>query len=380
MSIIVAVLSLAGAVQTLPQVVVHPVPAAPGVRPGAPPEQQLMRWMMSPALCSGGQAGLTAQQVVRAPAPQLGLGWDIASQRRSMTLDFRIDASGRPLSIVRRIPPENSYMPDSQDVMPAFAASRFQPGGERTGCTVTFTASLTPIAAAPLADVMAYAVFPTGGRTKAIGDRLRAAGSDCFDPAPAVLLRAFPDFKRLPEQPGYPSWSMTGYDLNAAGKPGRVRTLAGTGNRGLDTASRDAVARSRFERGVRTGCSYPYYKTATLLPPPVAPEEDAVRPAGATCPRDHIWDRKPVLSYPSPYSRRSIEGWAMIAYDVAPWGQTGNVRVLQSEPTAEFGDAAMQMIRNATFKQGGGGYVGCVDRVLYRIRKPGLPPADGAAD
>jgi TonB family protein len=380
MSIIVAAVSLAAAVQTLPQAVVHPVPAAPGVRPGAPPEQQLLRWVMSPALCSGGQAGVSAQQVVRAPDPQLGLGWDIPGQRRTMTLDFRIDASGRPLSIVRRIPSGNGYVPDAQDVMPAFAASRFHPGGERVGCTVTFTASLTPVAVAPLADVMAYAVFPIGGRATPIGDRIRAAGGDCFDPAPAVLLRAFPDFKRLPDQPGYPSWSMTGYDLDSAGKPVRVRTLAGTATPELDAAARASVARSRFERGARTGCSYPYYKTATLLPPPAAPEEDAVRPADATCPRDHVWDRKPVLSYPSPYSRRSIEGWAMIAYDVAPWGQTGNVRVLQSEPTAEFGDAAMQMIRNATFKQGGGGYVGCVDRVLYRMRKTGLPPADGAAD
>ena len=380
MSIIVAAVSLAGAVQTLPQVVVQPVPAAPGVRAGAPPEQQLLRWVMSPALCGGGRDGLTAQPLVRAPDPQLGVGWDIASQRHSLTLDFRIDASGRPLSIVRRAVSENGYVPDSQDVMPAFAASRFRQGGERTGCTVTFTASLTPIAAAPLADVMAYAVFPTGGRTRAIGERLRAAGGDCFDPAPAVLLRAFPEFKRLPEQPGYPSWSMTGYDLDSAGKPVRVRTLAGTGTPGLDAAARASVARSRFERGARTGCSYPYYKTATRLPPPVAPEEDAVRPAGATCPRDHVWDRKPVLSYPSAYSRRSIEGWAMIAYDVAPWGQTGNVRVLQAEPTADFGDAAMQMIRNATFGPGGSGYVGCVDRVLYRMRKPGLPVPDAAAD
>ena len=380
MSIILAAIATIGPVQSLPQVVVHPVPSAPRIRPAAPPEQQLLRWVMSPALCGGGPGGLTAQPVVRMPDPQMALGWDLPGQRRSMTLDFRIDAAGRPLSIVRRTTSENSYVPDSQDVMPAFAASRFAAGAERAGCTVTFTASLIPVAAAPLVDVMAYAVFPISGRAKAIGDRLRAAGSDCFDPAPAVLLRAFPAFKRLPEQPGYPSWSMTGYDLDAAGKPVRVRTLAGSGRPELDAASREAVARSRFERGARAGCSYPYYKTATLLSPPVPPEEDAVRPTGATCPRDHVWDRKPVLCYPSSYSRRSIEGWAMIAYDVAPWGQTGNVRVLQSEPTAEFGDAAMQMIRNATFKPGGGGYVGCVDRVLYMMRKAGLPSPDVATD
>ncbi|GAA0666183.1 TonB family protein [Sphingomonas insulae] len=350
------------------------------IGPTGRPEQQLLRWMASPVLCSGGGAGVTAQQVVRAPDPQVGLAWDIASQRRTMTLDFRIDATGRPLSIVRRTPAENAYVPDAQDVVPAFAASRFAPGPERTGCTVTFTANLTPIAAAPLADVMAYTVFPTSGRAKAIADRLRMPGDDCADPEPAVLLRAFPDFKRLPDQPGYPSWSMVGYDIDRSGKPTRLRALAGSGTPALDVAARKAVAASRFERGARAGCLYFYYKRGTILPPPPAPEEDALRPAAATCPRDHVWDRKPVLTYPSGYSRRSIEGWAIVAYDVAPWGQTGNVRILQAEPTAEFGDAATAMIRNATFRAGGGGYVGCIDRVLYRIRRPGTPTAESAPD
>ena len=34
---------------------------------------------------------------------------------------------------------------------------------------------------------------------------------------------------------------------------------------------------------------------------------------------------------------RAIEGWAVIAFDVAPWGGTGNVRVVASEPAADFG-------------------------------------------
>lgn len=338
-----------------------------------PPQQQLGRWVMSPVLCAGAAGGaLAAQMVVRAPDPQRFLGWSGANPRRTLTLDFRIDEEGRPLAIGRRTSGDFVYVADAEDIVPAFAASRFSPGAARTRCTATFTADLTPVAAAPIADVMAYTIFPTTRPTQAMWERLKTPGADCTDPAPDVLLRAFPAFKTMPDQPGYRTWSMTGYDLDSSGKPRNVRTIGGSGTPALDGASRAAIVRSRFERGARTGCFYPYYKAATILPAPPAPTEDAMRPAGSTCPHDHEWAQAPVLRYPAPYWRRSIEGWAVIAYDVAPWGQTGNVRVLQAEPSAEFGDAAMAMIRNATLKTAGSGYVGCVDRVLYVMRKPGM--------
>lgn len=66
----------------------------------------------------------------------------------------------------------------------------------------------------------------------------------------------------------------------------------------------------------------------------------------------------------------------MIAFDVAPWGQTGNVRVLAAEPAAEFGDAAQQIIRGAVKPPSPTGYTGCVERVRYIIRDGGTaePP------
>ncbi|MCP3733398.1 energy transducer TonB [Sphingomonas sp. RP10(2022)] len=379
MSLILIASLLAGAAvaQTVPPPVElfrrTPGPHASAV-PASPPQQQLGRWLMSPVLCAGAAGSdVTAQPLVRAPDPQRFLGWSGTTPRRTLTVDFRIDRDGRPLSIARRGTGEYVYVPDAEDVLPALAASRFAPGIARDRCTATFTADLTPIAAAPIDDVMAYSVFPSRAPVRAIWDRLRPPGSTCTDPAPDVLLRAFPAFKAMPDQPGYRTWSMTGYDLDAAGKPRNVRTVAGSGAASLDLGARDAVARSRFERGARVGCLYPYFKGPAILPAPVPPEEDAVRPARATCPQHHGWNRAPVLVYPTTYQRRSIEGWAMIAYDVAPWGQTGNVRVLQAEPSAEFGDAAMAMIRNATLPSSDTGYTGCVDRVRYVIRKPGTP-------
>ncbi len=378
MSLILATALLAApAVQTVGPITLVPRSAGPNAGIVAPPRQQLGRWVMSPVLCADtAGAGLAAQAVVRAPEPQRFLGWSGVSPRRTLTLDFRIDADGRPLSIARRTVGSVVYVPDAEDVVPAFAATRFAPGAARTRCTATFTADLTPIAAAPIEDVMAYSVF-AATPIKAIWDRLKVTGGDCTDPAPDVLLRAFPAFRAMPDQPGYQTWSMTGYDLDRSGRPRNVRTIGGSGTPVLDRTSREAVARSRFERGVRTGCFYPYRKHATILAAPAAPTEDEMRPAGATCPHDHVWNQAPALRYPAPYWRRSVEGWAVVAYDVAPWGQTGNIRVLKAEPSAEFGDAAMAMIRSATLKTAGTGYVGCVDRVLYIMRKPGVPANAG---
>ncbi len=365
-----------------------PPPVLPNVREPRPhavlveqPQQRLARWIMRPIFCAEMAPPVSAvQSVVREPDPDGFLTWRWPETERTLMLDFRIDATGRPLSIRRRKVSEADYVADSADVLPAFAASRFAAGGERTGCTATFVMDAVPITAAPVADLMAYSVFPAGTPPKAVWDRIIPAGGSCTDPAPDVLLRAFPAFRAMPDQPGYRTWSMTGYDLDRSGKPRNVRTIGGSGTPVLDRASREAVARSRFERGVRTGCFYPYRKHATILAAPAAPTEDEMRPAGATCPHDHVWNQAPALRYPAPYWRRSIEGWAVVAYDVAPWGQTGNIRVLKAEPSAEFGDAAMAMIRSATLKTAGTGYVGCVDRVLYVMRKPGVPANAGVPE
>ncbi|WP_052075516.1 energy transducer TonB [Sphingomonas taxi] len=336
---------------------IPPPPAPPG-------EQQLVSWVMSPALCRGSGDTPRAERMIRRPDPQHALAWLYPAVLRPVTLDFRIDATGRPLSIVRVNP---DYQFAMADVVPAFAASRFAPGGERSRCTVTFTARTDVIAVAPVADLVAYSVFPNEPPPRAVWDRVRPPGSTCTDPVPEVLLRAFPHFKALPDQPGYRSWSMVGYDLDRSGKPVRPHITASSGTPALDQASVRAVATSRFERGARTGCFFPYWKGAATLPAPPAPEEDSVRPADATCPKEHDFERKPALFYPERYSRRSIEGWAIIAFDVASWGATGNIRMLASEPTSEFGEAAKAMIGNVTFKPSPHGYTGCIERVFYRM-------------
>ncbi|MEI5686799.1 TonB family protein [Sphingomonas kyungheensis] len=345
--------------------------------PPAPPiesnRQALLRWVMSPVLCHGGER-VVAERVVRAADPQAAMVSSGMPALTPVAIDFRIDAAGRPLSIT---PVRAGWRAYGEDVVPALAAARFAAGVERARCTVTFTPHVEPLATAPVAELIAYAAT-TPNMPREMWAKLLPAGADCSDPEPEVLLRAFPSFKSLPAQPGYVSTTMVGYDIAANGKPVRPHPIVASGSPALDAAALTAVSRSRFERGARHGCAFRYWKGATPLAAPPAPEEASVRPADATCPLTHEYERKPVLRYPAAYNRRTIEGWAIIAFDVASWGQTGNIRVLASEPSTDFAEAATQMVRGVTMPPSPHGYTGCIERVFYRIRKPGERP--NAAD
>jgi TonB family protein len=71
-----------------------------------------------------------------------------------------------------------------------------------------------------------------------------------------------------------------------------------------------------------------------------------------------------VLRFPEPYRRRAIEGWAVVTYDVAPWGEINNIQVKASQPSADFGAQAVTVLRSARVKPGPGA-VGCVERVRF---------------
>jgi outer membrane biosynthesis protein TonB len=225
---------------------------------------------------------------------------------------------------------------------------------------------------------MAYTMFPQQRPTAAVWARTRPAGSTCFDPVPPVRTRVFPVFEDLPKQPGRQSWSMVGFDIDQSGKPIHVKPVTGNGNAALDAASLKAVAQSRFAPGVRKGCQYPYRLNAATLPPPPIPADTNFKPVGSTCPWRSEWAVAPTLTYPPNFRRRSIEGWAIIGYDVAPWGATGNVRIFAAQPAEDFGKEAMRIITTAKRMPSATGYTGCTDRIFFKMgpteRKPGAPP------
>lgn len=345
-----------------------PVIAAPhaGSVRAAPMERQaLIVWQAGEAQC-----GNAPVRAVRPPNPLPGMGWSRAGADKPIRFTFRLDASGRPLGI--KAEPE-ALLFEGQDLAPSLAASRFAPG-VREGCTVSFQATRQPIDTVPVELAMAYTIFPTSGtRSPALWDRVRSAGGTCLQTRLQVLNRAYPDFPALPGEEGRPLWSMVAFDIGKAGKPVNVHTAAGSRSAPLDAASRRAVSQSRFGREARTGCLYPYRKAADPLTAPEMPARETFPANSAACEATGGWVRKPRLVYPSNYSRRRIEGWAVIAFDVAPWGAVGNARVLAAEPSDDFGRAGLSTVQTGGKAPSTSGASGCIERVRFVVRSPDAP-------
>lgn len=332
-----------------------------------PPQvsQRLLRWMPGAVRCAGGVVEAT---VIRRPLNTLFYGDRVPD---ALTLSFEIDVNGRPLSITRDGPP---FAMGADDLLPAFSASRF-PAGAQTGCTVTFRPEPTALGEAPVADLVSYTISPRSGRLPRAGwDRIRPQGNCSDEPRPRPLLRAMPDFPKIEATPGVQDWSLVAYDTDAAGRPVRVRIAESTGNRALDAASLKAMRTSRFSGGARTGCVYPYWRAAEILPAPPAPE--GIATLAPTCPDGRDWQTPPKLNFPEPYGRRRIEGWAVVRYDVAPWGEIGNLSVVAAQPTADFGRQAIQVVGSARFKPSASGRSGCIDRVSFKMPPDDAPPAE----
>lgn len=351
--------------------------AAAYVPPPPPPGRLALSWIPGTVQCD--RVTIAASAVRR---PTGSLIWPGVSEGgRTLTYRFRIDAAGRPLSIMRTT---GGMALQTDDIAPSLAASRFPAGAAQADCTITYTGRARPIPDAPVADLMAYAIttgaepLPPAGR-----DRIVPAGSTCLaEPRPRILLRAYPDFLALPRTPGVANWSMVGYDLDARGRPIHVRTVGGTQHAPLDAAAVKAVRASRFTRGARTGCVHPYRQAADPLPAPPIPDHVGAIATAGHCPTGDAWAYYPPPVYPEPWRRRGVEGWAVIGFDVAPWGELGNLRVIASEPAAEFGTEAVRLLRGARKPASTSGASGCVDRVRFVMRRQGSPdpPAAPMAD
>lgn len=332
---------------------------------GGPPTRMLLSWMPGEAQCDGRQV---THVMLRRPLGELSFG--PAKKKPSISYAFEIDAAGRPLSIVRDNEGSTGF---SGDVAPALAASRFA-AGARKNCRIAYSGEVRALGEAALEDLASYTMTPTSRPLPKEGwDRLRGAGNCIAAPFPQPLLRAFPDFDKLPGTPGVKDWSLVGYDTDGKGAPVGMETLFGTGNKALDAAARKAVGDSRFTGGARTGCRYPYWKAPGTLAAPPAPTEQSLRPEGSNCPAKSRWSRPLATRFPEPWRRRAIEGWAIVTYDVAPWGGIGNAKVVAAQPAAEFGQAALTIIQNASAAPSPQGATGCVETVRFAMGRPAAP-------
>ena len=315
--------------------------------------------------CSDGPLDISG---VEAPmADLLRPSSSIANQ--PVSLSFRIDQSGRPLGIKR----DAMGYGIMADLTPSLSASRFASGAPRSECSIVYQPSRDSIADADVNDLVGYSIFAQQRAPKEVFDRITPAGSDCNVQRPAVLLRAYPDFQKIPATKGRMDWSMIKFDVDASGRPIRVATYGTTGNKALHKASEDAVAQSRFAKGPRQGCLYPYWRRGETLAAPERKELDAYRSEDSNCLQTVEWKYQPALVYPDNFRRRDIEGWAVISFDLAPWGAVGNAKIVAAEPAAEFGEAARQIVLSRSTAPSKQGFSNCVIKVRYEMSAQDRP-------
>lgn len=334
-----------------PPVIITPSPVV------AAREQSVAVLKPTDARCADGLLDISA---VQKPAVQLLWSRNQATET-PIVLSFRIDKNGRVLGL-KREPNGYGVLPD---LSPSLAASRFPSGSPRNGCSISYSREQNSIADAQTDDLIAYSLGATPRPPRELFDRLNPEGSDCYPKRPAVLLQAYPEFDTIPATAGRTDWSMVKFDIDDAGKPVAIGIHATSGNKALDKASIDAIAKSRYAKGAKKGCLYPYWRAAGSVAAPESPELAAYRDGEGKCPAEVEWKSKPALVYPDGFRRRGVEGWAIIAFDVAPWGATGNVKLVAAEPAVEFGEVARNIVAGATVAGSEQGYSGCFEKVRY---------------
>ncbi len=352
--------TLAAAVAQVPPPVIH--------TPPAPSPQVLVDLAPGEVSCDGGPVRAVSLARPIPAAGSIAVGQTVAP----FVLRFRIDAAGRPLGIMAEPRVATGIWLYPTDLQPALAASRFAPGAAQQHCTIRYDVTAHPVAEAPMELVYRYLTLPHDRNhlDSAVMKRVRDASPGCYSAAPPkILTRSYPDSDAIPQPSGIVSMAVTGFDIDADGKPVRVRTVASDGNAALDAAARDAVSRSRFGKGRRAGCTTPAMRrqSVPLAPPPPPPISDFRKPDSSCTEDGGAWSLPPRMTFPEPFRRRGIEGWAVVRYDVAPWGETGNVTVLASEPAAIFGEQAQRILRAAKRPASATGATGCVDRVLFKL-------------
>lgn len=348
-----------------PVVVIPSAPSPISTQSGGP--TNLALWMPGSVTCAGG----VDAAAIALRRPYSTLVWGQGAEPKPITLSFDIDDEGRPMSIRR-----TGWQPIAREdrSAPALAASRFARGPKRAGCTITYTPDIQPLDIVPLAELASYVITrQSPSLPRAALGRLRS-GDECRSGRETQpLVTAHPEYAAIPATPGVRDWTMVGFGLDSEGRPVDVMTVTGTGNKALDGAAIKAVAASRFNRGAdRKGCTVPFWRHPAVLPAPAMPPKE--KPKEGPC-SDSEWARAPRLVYPPAYGTRAIEGWATISYDVAPWGEIGNVKVIDAQPSEDFGTAASAMLNSALKKEGSGAQ-GCTTRVVYRM-EPRRGEADG---
>ena len=354
--------------------------------PPAPPSPNIQVKVISfagpPAAVTCG-GGASARLVVGAPiAPRTWQIWtppvptpDYVPPKAptSQTFTFSINGDGR----VTDLKGGGSNFWPNDDQAATIASWRFAPSAPATGCSVDLAPTVTALAEASPAKLLEVAAGLSRSAAPALYKVLDATG-DCYTGAhrrPATWV--YPDTRPFDGKSVDPPSAAVTFDIDAKGATRNVTAALQHGDPGLAKATVAAVAKSSYFPGTaRTGCRVFIKARPAVSDPPPRPEQDAFRRPEDKCDIKREEMNLPApMTFPPAFGYRGVGGWAIVRFDVAPWGDIGAVEVLAAQPAQMFGQSAEILVRSARPKAGGVGHHGCVIPIIYQMP----PDADDAS-
>ncbi|PIB96084.1 energy transducer TonB [Caulobacter sp. X] len=283
----------------------------------------------------------------------------------SQVFTFSVNAEGRVTDLKGGAA---SYW-GTEDQTAIIASWRFAPGAPRSGCSVDAAPTYVPLAEASPAKLFEIAAVEGRNAAPVVYQALNATG-DCYKGVrrrPATWV--YPDLRPFDDKSVDPAWAALTFDIDEKGAVRNVKTAVQHGDPALAKATAEATAKSRFLPGpARTGCRTFVKARPAISAPPARPENGAFdRPEDACDITREQMNLPSPMSYPPAFSSRRVGGWAIVRFDVAPWGQIGAVEVLASQPTPAFGNAAHMLVNSARPKPRPTGYHGCIVPIIYQI-------------
>ncbi len=291
--------------------------------------------------------------------------------KASFALTFTIDKRGRAVTIRREpVLPVGLYYQfgDTSDLEASLAGSQFVPSAPQEACRVTYSPVITPIAEADDRLIARAISAPSAQMARSmVQQKLIEAGSTCLATNPEPRTIVYPDLSKRKVAPGKFDLFAYRFDIDAAGTPANITSILADGQSESDAEVRRALGASRFAPDARKGCisagGGPSIEPL-LLPERPPLKSFAVKSANCPFPATKLL-RVASVPFPEAFRRRNIEGWAVIRFDVAPWGAVGNARVAAAEPAETFGREALQLVQRSKMDATSTGFSGCIATVRF---------------
>lgn len=289
---------------------------------------------------------------------------------------FSVDADGHVIDLKRKMDTRPSLTGWGLDEQSAIVATwRFAPGAAAKDCAVDLAPRYIPIAEASPARLFEALAADPRAPSPVLRKAITAAAGDCdMRRRPQTIV--YPDLRAFDDKSVDPAWAGLSFDIDASGAVRDVKVVAQHGEPAFADAAASAVAEARYFPGpARKGCSVAFRAMPKATEAPSRPSgESFERPQDAcevTQAQLNIPQAKP---YPPAFGKRRVAGWAILRFDVAPWGQVGAIEVLAAQPSEVFGNYARNLLQGARPNPPPTGYRGCVVPIVYAL--PAVPEDD----